>query len=61
MGADGGDSVMIVGLDDRFQIWSKDKWRARRAEQRALAKAGLAQVGALKLQAQMKLAAGGGA
>lgn len=52
---------MIVGLDDRFQIWSKDKWRARRAEQRALAKAGLAQVGALKLQAQMKLAAGGGA
>ena len=61
LGLDGGDSVMIVGLDDRFQIWSKDKWRARRAEQRALAKAGLAQVGALKLQAQMKLAAGGGA
>ena len=54
-----GDTVVIVGLNDRFQIWDKAKWAARRAEQRALAKAGMAQIGALKLQAQMKLAGGG--
>ena len=54
-----GETVVIIGLDDRFQIWSKEKYAARRAEQRALAKAGLAQVGALKLAAQMKLAGGG--
>lgn len=53
------EDVVIVGLDDRFQIWSKDKHAARRAEQRALAKAGLAQIGALKLAAQMKLTGGG--
>ena len=53
------DTVVIVGLNDRFQIWSREKWAARRAEQRALAKAGMAQIGALKLQAQMKLAGGG--
>lgn len=54
-----GDEVVIVGLNDRFQIWSKEKHAARRAQQRALAKAGLAQIGALKLAAQMKLAGGG--
>jgi len=54
-----GDTVVIVGLNDRFQIWSREKWAARRAEQRALAKAGMAQIGALKLAAQMKLAGGG--
>ena len=54
LGADGGDSVMIVGLDDRFQIWSRDKWAARRAEQRQAAKAGMAQLGALRLAAQLK-------
>ena len=53
------DTVVIVGLNDRFQIWSREKWAARRAEQRALAKAGMAQIGALKLAAQMKLAGGG--
>lgn len=31
------DTVVIVGLNDRFQIWSREKWAARRAEQRALA------------------------
>lgn len=54
-----GDEVVIVGLNDRFQIWSKEKHAARRARQRALAKSGLAQIGALKLAAQMKLAGGG--
>jgi MraZ protein len=54
-----GETVVIVGLNDRFQIWSREKWAARRAEQRALAKAGMAQIGALKLAAQMKLAGGG--
>lgn len=54
-----GDEVVIVGLNDRFQIWSKEKHAARRAQQRALAKSGLAQIGALKLAAQMKLAGGG--
>lgn len=53
------DSVVIVGLNDRFQIWAKDKWIARRAEQRRLAKAGLAQVAKAKLEAQIKLAGGG--
>lgn len=51
--------VVIVGLNDRFQIWAKDKWLARRAEQRRLAKAGLAQVAKAKLEAQIKLAGGG--
>jgi MraZ protein len=54
-----GEEVVIVGLNDRFQIWSKEKHAERRAQQRALAKAGLAQIGALKLAAQMKLAGGG--
>ena len=53
------DSVVIVGLNDRFQIWAKDKWMVRRAEQRRLAKAGLAQVAKAKLEAQIKLAGGG--
>jgi len=51
--------VVIVGLNDRFQIWAKEKWLARRAEQRRLAKAGLAQVAKAKLEAQIKLAGGG--
>lgn len=51
--------VVIVGLNDRFQIWAKDKWMERRAEQRRLAKEGLAQIGKAKLDAQMKLAGGG--
>lgn len=53
------DSVVIVGLNDRFQIWARDKWIARRAEQRRLAKQGLAQVAKAKLEAQIKLAGGG--
>jgi MraZ protein len=54
-----GDDVVIVGLGDRFQIWSKDAHAARRAEQRALVRTSMAQIGAQKLAAQMKLAGGG--
>lgn len=53
-----GDSVMIVGLGDRFQIWSKDAWAARRAEQRKVAREGLAELGALRLAAQLKTQGG---
>ena len=54
-----GEAVMIVGLGDRFQIWSKDRWTARRAEQRAAAKAGMAEIGGLRLEAQLRQEGGG--
>lgn len=54
-----GETVMIVGLGDRFQIWNRDKWAARRAEQRQAAKDGMAQLGALRLAAQLKVEGGG--
>lgn len=50
------DSVMIVGLNDRFQIWDKAKYAAYRAEQRAKARAGMSLVGDLKMQVRMKQA-----
>ena len=53
------DWVVLVGLGDRFQIWSRDKWAARRAEQRQAAKDGMAQLGALRLAAQLKVEGGG--
>ena len=34
--------VALVGLGDRFQIWERDAFRAHRAEQRQLAREGLA-------------------
>jgi MraZ protein len=37
------DFVVLVGLKTRFQIWSRDAFRARLAEQRALAREGLLQ------------------
>jgi MraZ protein len=49
---------MIVGLGDRFQIWSKEAWAARRAEQRKVAREGLAELGALRLAAQLKTQGG---
>jgi len=49
------DTVVIVGLRDRFQIWNRERWAQRRDEQRRIARAGLAQLGALRRQA-----AGGG-
>jgi MraZ protein len=36
------DWVVIVGLGDRFQIWSREAFEAHRAEQRRLAREGLA-------------------
>lgn len=36
------DWVAVVGLRDRFQIWDRDRYRAHLAEQRAAARAGLA-------------------
>ncbi len=36
------DWVTVVGMGDRFQIWSRDAYKARRAEQRLLARDGLA-------------------
>ncbi len=35
--------VVVVGLDDRFQIWAKDAWRDQFARQRAFARRGLAE------------------
>jgi MraZ protein len=34
--------VAVVGLGDRFQIWSRDAFQAHRAEQRQVARDGLA-------------------
>ncbi len=36
------DWVVLVGLGDRFQIWSRDAFAAHRADQRRLARDGLA-------------------
>ena len=38
------DWVAIVGLKDRFQIWNRDRFRAWRDQQRASARAGLAEL-----------------
>lgn len=35
------DWVTVVGLKDRFQIWSRDVYRARIADQRQIAREGL--------------------
>jgi MraZ protein len=53
------ETVMIVGLGDRFQIWSREAWAAWRAEQRRTARTGMAELGALRLAAQLKLEGGG--
>jgi MraZ protein len=45
------DWVAVVGLGDRFQIWSRDAFQAHRAAQRDLAREGLAQ-----LRAQQRVA-----
>ena len=38
------DWVTVVGLNDRFQIWSRDAFHAHRAAQRQAAREGLAQL-----------------
>ena len=50
------DWVVIVGLGDRFQIWSREAFTAHRASQRDLARQGLAQ-----MRAQQRAARLGGA
>jgi len=50
------DWVVVVGMGERFQIWSRDAFQAHRAAQRELAREGLAQ-----LRAQQRAARVGGA
>ncbi|MFT4254269.1 MAG: division/cell wall cluster transcriptional repressor MraZ [Caulobacter sp.] len=50
------EEVTIVGLGERFQIWSRDAFQAHRATQRELARDGLA-----ALRAQQRAARLGGA
>ncbi|HTK33913.1 MAG TPA: division/cell wall cluster transcriptional repressor MraZ [Caulobacteraceae bacterium] len=38
------DWVTVVGLGDRFQIWARDAFQARRSEQRLVAREGLAKL-----------------
>ncbi|MDB5447094.1 MAG: hypothetical protein JWQ97_2411 [Phenylobacterium sp.] len=51
------DWVVVVGLGDRFQIWSREAFQAHRAAQRELAREGLAQLRAQQRTARL----GGGA
>jgi len=50
------DWVVIVGLNERFQIWDRDAFRAHRASQRLAAREGLA-----ALRNQQRLSRQGGA
>jgi MraZ protein len=47
------DWVAVVGLGDRFQIWDRDAFRAHRAEQRAIAKNGVAALRAQQRAARL--------
>ncbi|HEY3812247.1 MAG TPA: division/cell wall cluster transcriptional repressor MraZ [Caulobacteraceae bacterium] len=38
------DWVVVVGLKDRFQIWARDAYRARREAEKAAARTGLAKL-----------------
>ena len=38
------DWVVVVGLKDRFQIWARDAYRARREAEKAAARSGLAKL-----------------
>jgi MraZ protein len=51
------DWVVVVGLGERFQIWSREAFQAHRAAQRDLAREGLAQLRAQQRAARI----GGGA
>ena len=52
------DWVTIVGLGDRFQIWSREAFQAHRAAQREAARDGLAQMRATQRNARAAGAAG---
>jgi MraZ protein len=47
------DWVTVVGLGDRFQIWSREAFQAQRAAQRQIAREGLAQLRAQQRAARM--------
>lgn len=47
------DWVAIVGLGDRFQIWSREAFQAHRAAQRELAREGLARMRAEQRTARL--------
>ena len=47
------DWVVVVGLKDRFQIWNRERYQAWREEQRAGARAGLAQLRQQQRQAKV--------
>ena len=56
------DWVTVVGLGERFQIWDRDAFRAHRAEQRDVARTGLADYRAAQRAARMgaaRIGAGG--
>ena len=50
------DWVTVVGLGDRFQIWSRDAFRAYRAQQRTAAREGLAEMRAAQRLAKASAA-----
>ena len=47
------DIVVVVGLGDRFQIWSREAFQAQRASQRQIAREGLAAYRAAGRQARL--------
>lgn len=53
------DWVTVVGLGDRFQVWSRDAFRAHRAQQRQLAREGLAALRERQRQALLPNPSGG--
>lgn len=52
------DWVTVVGLGDRFQIWSREAFQAERSAQRQIARDGLAQLRAQQRAARLGVGAG---
>jgi MraZ protein len=50
------DWVTVVGLGDRFQIWSREAFQAQRSAQRQVAREGLAAMRAAQRQARVAAA-----
>ena len=53
------DWVVVVGLGDRFQIWSREAFQAHRAEQRTVAREGLAALRAQQRAAKLSAGSAG--